>query len=76
MTKSTGQAGEILRDVMEKRGNAGGHGLIAGGSFKVGNSVTNEVWQEKENKLVERLIKRLRIPAKAHFYSPFSNGRH
>jgi nanoRNase/pAp phosphatase (c-di-AMP/oligoRNAs hydrolase) len=59
------QAGEILRDVFENRDEAGGHGPIAGGSCRVGTSARSEIWNTAEERLVARLVKRLRIPNKA-----------
>lgn len=65
------EAGEILRDVFVNRGEAGGWGGIAGGSFEIGKTTDEEIWKEAENALSERLLKRLRIPIKGEFYSPF-----
>lgn len=65
------QAGEVLRAICENRGQAGGHDTIAGGSIRVGKSSSVSVWEKTEKVLVERLIKRLRIPPKSCFYHPF-----
>lgn len=65
------EAGEILRDIFANRGEAGGWGGIAGGSFEVSKSVSELIWEGAEFALVERLLKRLRIPIKGEFYSPF-----
>lgn len=65
------EAGEILRDVFEKRGQAGGHDTVAGGSFRVGEGVEESVWLAIEEKLLARLRQRLRIPSKGEFYYPF-----
>lgn len=67
-TKS--QMGEVLRDIFDNRGEAGGHGTIAGGSFKVGN-LDEEGWQKVEHEMITRLLKRLRLPIKGDFYYPF-----
>lgn len=64
-------ASDILRDVFPHRGEAGGHETIAGGSFKVGMKASEETWQNAENDLVQKLIKRLRLPMKGEFYHPF-----
>ena len=64
-------AGEILRDVFSSRGEAGGHGSIAGGSFEVGDAVESEIWSQIEAGLAENLSRRLRIPKKIEFYYPF-----
>ncbi len=64
-------AGEILRDVFTNRDEAGGRGAIAGGSSKVGLEASEETWTQKEDELIERLLRRLRIPIKGDFYFPF-----
>ena len=66
------QSSEILRDSLERRSDAGGHGTIAGGSFKVGIRASLKTWQEAENNLVVRFLKRLRIGLKRQIFSrPF-----
>jgi nanoRNase/pAp phosphatase (c-di-AMP/oligoRNAs hydrolase) len=67
-------AGEMLRDIFQNRGDAGGHDCIAGGNFKVTKQTggaEDGVWHEAETALVEKLVKRLRIPARSEFYFPF-----
>lgn len=71
MEKSQVTASEILRDVFLDRSDAGGHDVIAGGSFYVGSKAAQNIWEEAENQLIERLLKRLRIPLKGEFYYPF-----
>jgi nanoRNase/pAp phosphatase (c-di-AMP/oligoRNAs hydrolase) len=71
VTKSTLEAGEVLRDIFSNRGEAGGHGSIAGGSFEVGEGVDASIWQEMESVLAESLARRLRIPKKIEFTNPF-----
>jgi nanoRNase/pAp phosphatase (c-di-AMP/oligoRNAs hydrolase) len=66
------QAGEVLRDVFDKRNQAGGHGPIAGGSCRVGKDAPDEKWAERERLLTERLNGRLRIPAKIEPRKPFT----
>ncbi len=75
-TNVNAEAGEILRDIFVDRGLAGGHGVIAGGNVAVGEHAGEEVWQAAESLLLERLMKRLRLPLKGEFYFPFrmSNG--
>lgn len=65
------EAGEVLRDVFLSRGEAGGHGAIAGGSFEVGEGVDSEIWDQLEQGLTESLARRLRIPKKAEADYPF-----
>ncbi|MDP3981662.1 MAG: DHHA1 domain-containing protein, partial [Chlamydiota bacterium] len=71
--KPDAKAGEVLRDIFVERGKAGGHGAIAGGSLEVGQDVEDAVWEEIENNLIQRLVKRLRISLKSQFYFPFRN---
>lgn len=65
-------AGEVLRDAFENRTEAGGHGSIAGGSFKVGSRESEETWRAAETALQLRLQKRLRIASKADFREVFA----
>lgn len=65
------EAGEVLRDIFANRGEAGGWGGIAGGSFEVSKSLSELIWEGAEFALVERLLRRLRIPIKGDFYAPF-----
>lgn len=70
-------ASEMLRDVFIHPGKAGGHGNIAGGSFEVGPrkggalALDHPAWEEAESALVQRLLKRFRLPAKGEFHYPF-----
>ncbi len=70
--RPTDETPEILRDIFDDRKEAGGHDRVAGGSFYVGSQEKDlSRWQEAENDLVVRLLKRLRLPSKAEFYAPF-----
>lgn len=71
LEKSTVSAGKILRDIFDNRGEAGGHDLIAGGSFNVGEDASPEEWANAEETIVNRLRKRLRIREKGAPYYPF-----
>ena len=53
------QAGEVLRDIVPNRNQAGGHGPIAGGRCRVDVTATVEAWVELEQSLQTRLAKRL-----------------
>lgn len=64
-------AAEVLRDIVAKKKDAGGHGTIAGGSMSIGLKAPEEVWLQEENKLTECLFKRLHIPLKGEPYYPF-----
>jgi hypothetical protein len=68
------EAGEKLREAFANRKQAGGHGAIAGGSLRVGTNATEEVWHEKEQTLVERLLKGLHISIKAEPRKPFGRS--
>jgi len=65
-------AGELLRDAFGNPRQAGGHGPIAGGSCRVGIDKSPETWQEREQLLQARLLKRLRIPARTAPRRPFA----
>ena len=71
-TRLDAKAGEILRGTFFEPCQAGGHGPIAGGSCRVGNEAPEEAWQAKEKALQERLIRRLRIPARVEPRKPFA----
>lgn len=72
----TDETPEILRNIFDNRKEAGGHDRVAGGSFYVRDRDNKGiVWQEAEGLLVSRLLKRLRLPAKADFYRPFEHEK-
>jgi len=64
-------AAQILRDCVKNERDAGGHGSIAGGSFRVSQSADEPAWEASEQAIVAKLMKRLRIAAKSEFYFPF-----
>lgn len=65
------QAGEVLRDICEHRGQAGGHDTIAGGSIRLKGASRESDWKKAEQGLILRLAKRLRIEGKECSYRPF-----
>jgi nanoRNase/pAp phosphatase (c-di-AMP/oligoRNAs hydrolase) len=67
-------AGEILRDICERRGQAGGHDTIAGGSLGIPGVSGEEAWQKAEQGLMDRLTRRLGISAKSRKHHPFREG--
>lgn len=71
VNKNNLEASEILRDIFSNRGEAGGHGQIAGGSFEVGEGVDVSIWKEMESVLADSLARRLRISKKIDFTYPF-----
>jgi len=66
-----GKAGQVLRDAFGNPRLAGGHGAIAGGSCRIGIDASPETWQQREQVLQTRLLKRLRIPSKIEPRRPF-----
>ncbi len=60
-SKTNVQAGEILRDIFPERSQAGGHDMIAGGSFRVGRQASVSEWERLENDLIQGLSKRLKL---------------
>lgn len=71
--RPTDETPEILRDIFDDRKEAGGHDMVAGGSFHVrGKEKDDSRWKEAEVVLVSRLLKRLRLPARGDFYKPFT----
>ncbi|HOW88024.1 MAG TPA: DHH family phosphoesterase [Candidatus Omnitrophota bacterium] len=70
--RPTDDTPEILRDIFDDRKEAGGHDMVAGGSFHVrGANKDGARWHAAEAMLVSRLLKRLRLPSQADFYKPF-----
>ena len=67
------QAGDVLRAAFVNRRDAGGHGPIAGGSCRVGAEATDATWQEREEQLLARLLKRLRIAVGTEPRKPFEH---
>lgn len=70
--RTDAQAGEVLRAIFDRRKDAGGHGAIAGGSCRVGLQAPEATWSECERRLTERLLRRLRIPARVEPRKPFA----
>ncbi len=70
-SKPNVQAGEILRAIFDNPREAGGHGAIAGGSYRISNNPTEEEWQQAETDLQIRLFKKLRRSSKAELQKPF-----
>ncbi len=60
-SKANVQAGEILRDIFPKRSQAGGHDMIAGGSFPVGRQALPSEWERIESEMVQGLLRRLKL---------------
>lgn len=64
-------AGELLRDIVDNKRDAGGHGMIGGGSVKVSDDLESPLWEETEARLTKELLKRLRLPTTKEPYYPF-----
>jgi nanoRNase/pAp phosphatase (c-di-AMP/oligoRNAs hydrolase) len=71
---SEGGAGLVLRDVFEHPRQAGGHGQIAGGRLKIGGEQEEQVWQQAETLLTERLVKRLHLRSNTSFRPLIQEG--
>jgi len=71
-SKPSAQAGAILRAAFSNPKEAGGHGAIGGGSFRVGHAPSEEDWRKAELDIQRRLFKRLRRSTKGPFQKPFS----
>ncbi len=74
-SKSNVQAGSILRAIFDDPRKAGGHGAIAGGSYRLAKNPTEAAWQEAETQLQNRLFQKLRRAGKADHQKPFQPGR-
>jgi len=70
------RAGKILQDVITDRGQAGGHGQIAGGKVTVGNRASADQWETVERSLTARLKTRLYIPRGCRFRHAFADEAH
>ncbi|MCB1124220.1 MAG: DHH family phosphoesterase, partial [Verrucomicrobiae bacterium] len=71
LEKPTVNAGRVLRDIFDNPADAGGHGVIAGGSLLIGEDAPPEKWTEAEDRLLNRLLKRFRIKSTGDPYYPF-----
>ena len=71
LDRITTNAGNILCDIFDNRGETGEHGVIAGGSFEVGENASPEEWENAEETLIKRPYKRLRFPEKEANCYPF-----
>ncbi len=65
------EAGEVLRSIFDNPKDAGGHDAIAGGSFRLGRDPAEEQWQEAEQTLQLRLLRKLRRSTRAPLRKPF-----
>ena len=65
-------AGEILRSIGPNRKEAGGHGPIAGGAFKVGKEQNDPAWADLEESLTAGLCRHLRITKRTKVSKPFA----
>ncbi len=63
---------EILRAIFENPKEAGGHDMVAGGSFHVIGADKDEInWIKAEDALIKKMMRKFRLPAKAEFSKPF-----
>jgi len=70
-TEKNTQAADILKDIVEREGEAGGHDTIAGGNVTVGKQSSEYAWRAAESRLVQKLCKRLNISKKLKSHNPF-----
>lgn len=68
---SNGQASDVLRDIVNRPSEAGGHGGIAGGRMRVGAGASDAAFETLEKELQVRLARRLRLPARGEFRRVF-----
>lgn len=71
LDRTTTNAGNILRDIFDNRGETGEHSVIAGGSVEVGENASPDEWKNAEETFIKRLYKRLRFPVREDNYYPF-----
>ena len=57
----TDNVGRLLKDIFANRAQAGGHGVIAGGSLVIGKEAPSYRWQQAEKEIIRKLMRRLRI---------------
>ena len=72
-SKANVQAGEVLRAVFDNPRNAGGHSAIAGGSLRVSDEPSEEVWQKTEQTLQQKLFRKLRRSIRVQYQRPFKS---
>lgn len=65
-------ASDVLRDIVFKRSEAGGHDTIAGGSITIGRNATDRAWYREERALATRLLHRLNVPPRTPAQKPFA----
>lgn len=70
-SKSDIPAYEILRAIVPDPSHAGGHDVIAGGSFEVEESGGGRAWEPAENLLVDKLRRRLKLSKVKTISDPF-----
>ena len=71
LDRTTTNAGNILCDIFDNRGETGEHSVIVGGSFEVGENASPGEWENAEETLIKRPYKRLRFPEKEANCYPF-----
>jgi nanoRNase/pAp phosphatase (c-di-AMP/oligoRNAs hydrolase) len=59
-TRKKANAGKMLKNIIGKMGNAGGHDMIAGGKINVDND-HEEDWQKFENIVIDRFVRKIGI---------------
>lgn len=67
-------ADHVLLGLVTRKGGAGGHGKIAGGSIPVGDDAPDHRWEEEETALTMRFLRRLGHRDAIEFHYPFAKA--
>lgn len=68
------QADQVLLKLLRKKGSAGGHGRIAGGSISMDEALPDHKWEEEETDLTVRFLRRLGYKDAISFHYPFAKA--
>ncbi len=60
-------AAAILRSIVDSPRAAGGYGQVAGGKIKIADPKNEQLWQEAEHLIVEKLSKKLKLKKTSRF---------
>ena len=66
-------AGRLLKRLLGGGNRGGGHGMIAGGSIEVGGEVSEAVWREAEDKVINDFLASQELESAA-LHHPFRNA--
>ena len=71
LDRTVTNAGNILCNIFENRGETGEHSVIVEGGFEVGENASPGEWENAEETLIKRPCKRLRVSAREANCYPF-----